>query len=848
MILGRRERRRLLRDSSALFGLGLIALLVLFALVGPLALGDPNQSHFSLGRSSAGGPAGPSLAHPLGVDPLYRDVLARLASGARLSLGIALGATTLACGIGAVIGIVAAWCHGGRWRRIDDLLMRLVDVALAFPYLLLVTAIGVAIDRADAITVTLILGITSWTGVARVVRAKALQTKEEGFVLAARALGARAGHILRRHLLPAIAPTLLVIGSQAMGQMILAEAVLGYLTVGIEPPQPTWGRMLHEAESYLSAQPLLVAAPGIAIMVAVLGFARVGDGLRDAVDPHQSEPTKRRGYRFAADLFILGTAVVLLGFAEPDPVAAPRSAPTRTAEPQRGGTLAVATTVAVHSLDPALAYDEASRTIGDLVYATLITWDDAGRLVPDLAERIVVGDGGKRLRVHLRDGLIFHDGTPLRAGDVKRSLERTLHPKTPCPAAHLYAGIQGFSKYAEVPDEGLDGLVVRSERVLDILLREPDASFPSLLALGFAAPVCASGGLVADPRSQTPPCGAGPFSLKQLDRGERVQLARFEGYAGAASEGPYLDGVEWWLDMPARTQRYRFERGELHIITDLSGIDISRYAQDERWAPYRHWVTRPITHSIFMNTSMPPFDNRHLRRAVSFAVQPSVLEKVRPDVVEASRLIPASLPGPSHSPPMRHHDLERALEEMELAGHPYDPATGRGGYPKPIDYLTVPDTFEQAAAEVFQQQLAEVGLHIRLRLVSWASWLALISKPGEVAMGWRGWAADYPDPATFFEPLLTTAAIVEEGTQNVSFFSSPELDRVVANAHRELDWGARMALYDEAERIVRDEAPLVPVYSTRSLQLHQPRVHGYHPHPVIALRLRDVWLAAQEEP
>ena len=445
MPAGPQGRARLGRDGAAMFGLVLIALLVLFAAAGPWFLADPNVSHFELERGLSGGPPGPSAAHPLGVDPLFRDVLARLAHGARLSLGIAFGATLLACGLGAAIGITAAWFHGGRWARIDAALMRIVDVALAFPYLLLITAIGVAIDRADATTVTLVLGATGWTGVARVVRAKALQTKTQDYVLASVALGARGGHVVGRHLLPAVLPTLLVIGSQAMGQMILAEAILGYLTVGIEPPDPTWGRMLHEAESYLSAQPLLVAAPGLMIMLAVLGFARLGDGLRDAIDPRLAEPLKRRSFRFAPDLLLIGSAVVLLGMAEPEAVAPPVSAPAPAASPRRGGTLRVATMVAVHTLDPALAYDEASRAIGDLAYATLITWDATGRLVPDLAERIVLKNDGRVLEVHLRDGLTFHDGTRLNAADVKRSLERTLHPKTPCPAAHLYDGIEGLS-------------------------------------------------------------------------------------------------------------------------------------------------------------------------------------------------------------------------------------------------------------------------------------------------------------------------------------------------------------------------------------------------------------------
>ncbi|MEQ9320967.1 MAG: ABC transporter substrate-binding protein, partial [Polyangiaceae bacterium] len=535
--------------------------------------------------------------------------------------------------------------------------------------------------------------------------------------------------------------------------------------------------------------------------------------------------------------------VVLLGMAEPDPITPPVPASKIPDAPRRGGTLRVATMVAVHTLDPALAYDEASRAIGDLAYATLITWDPAGRLVPDLAERIVLKDDGRLLEVHLRDGLTFHDGTALTAADVKRSLERTLHPRTPCPAAHLYEGIEGFADYADDPERGLTGLSALDVRALAIRLVEPDASFPSLLALGFAAPVCESAGPIADPRSATPPCGAGPFALASFERGERVELRRFEAYGGAASHGPYLDAIVWTLDMPVRTQRYRFERGDLHLLTELGGIDAFRYARDPSWAAHRHWVGRPITNSIFLNTAMPPFDDVHLRRAVGYAVDPSVLEKVRVDITARSRLVPPNLPGAEPRQPMRRHDLAAALDEMAAAGHPYDPATGVGGYPDPIDYLTIPDTFEQAAAEVFQQQLARVGLRIRLRLVSWATLLATMSKPGEAAMGWRGWAADYPDPATFFAPLLTSSAITEEGTQNVSFFRSQELDRVVEQASRELDHGARMRLYERAEQSVRDQAPLVPVYGSRSLQLTQPSVRGYAPHPVIALRLRDVWLA-----
>ena len=828
-----------------MFGLALVVALVAFALFGPLLLStDPNVSDFTLPRSAAGGPPGPSLAHPLGTDPLYRDLLARLAHGARLSLLIALSSTLLAIGVGTAIGVTAGYLEGTRYRRIDDLLMRLVDVALAFPYLLLVTAIGVAIDRADAITVVAILGLTSWTGIARVVRSKTLQIKTRDYVTASRALGATGFAVVRRHIIPGVASTLLIIGSHAIAQMILAEAVLGYLTVGIEPPHPTWGRMLHEAEHYLGVQPLLVAAPGIAILMSVLGFTRLGDGLRDALAARGRETASQGRWRFAVDGAVLAGAVLLVGFAQPEQLTAPLAdrsgALERPAEPRRGGVLRVATTVAVHTLDPALAYDEASRAINDLVFARLVTWDQKGALVGELAERFEVLDHGQRYRFELRAGLSFHDGAPLGAADLKRSLERTLHPSTPSPAASLYRHILGFKAFRDGKTKGLQGVKVTGKRRLEILLDGPDATFLSLLGMGFAAPVCPSSGATVDPNQPVDPCGAGPFRFDSAEAGERLRLTRFDGYHEPGK--PYLDAVEWLLAVPAHTQRYRFEAGDLDFLSDLTGVDTTRFAADERWADYRVWVTQPATQGIFLNTELPPMDNRHFRRAIAFAVDGSVLSKVRANVGETTRIIPPSIPGPPRDEPMRRHDVAQALREMELAGYPFDPATGRGGYPEPIDYLTIPDTFEQSAGEIFQQQLGRVGIPIRLRLVSWATWLSLISKRHTVAMGWRGWGADYPDPSNFFEPLLITDAIGDEGSQNVSFFSNSELDRVVKAAHAEADLAKRMGLYQQAETIVRDEAPWIPLYVHRILQLWQPYVRGYHPHPVEAMRLRNIWL------
>ena len=822
-------------------GLAMVVTLVLFAVVAPLFVGDPNASDLSLLRGPSGGPPGPSSAHWLGTAPLFRDLLARLAHGARLSLTVALGAIAIATVLGTTIGLVSGYASASRrWLWLDMVLMRLVDAALAFPYLLLITAIGVALDRSDATAVILILGLTSWTGLSRVVRAKTSVVARADFVTAARALGASPLHIVYRHLLPSAVPILLVIGSQAVAQMILAEAVLGYLTVGVEPPAASWGRMVHESQHYIGSEPLLVAAPALAVILAVLGFTRVGDGLREAVDP------KRRALpssRIPVDLVLVVAVLLLLPFAEPEPLAAPL--PIRGATTiQRGGVLRLATSVEVRTLDPALAYDGPSRVVGDLLFAKLVTWDANGELTGELAERWVVSSNATRVTFWLKKGLRFHDGAALEAADVKRSLERTLHPKTPCPGASLYSVIRGVSAFRSGKAPQIDGLVVDGNHRLHVDLVEPSSTFLPLMSLGFAAPVCPSSGPIAQGSAPTPPCGAGPFRLKQMVRGERIALERFEQFH--EPEKPYLDGVTWLLGVAPHTQRYRFERGEIDILNEQTGVDAARYDADPAWEPQRHWATQPATFGVFLNTEVAPFDNRHVRRAVSLALDPSELSKVRATVAPTDRIIPPGVPGPARDTPMRKHDLAAALREMERAGYAYDPQTGAGGYPGVVDYTTIPDSFAQSTAEIAQQQLARIGIRVRLRLVSFASFLVDVGIRGKVPMGWKGWQADYPDPSTFFETTLTSGAITDRGSQNTSFFSNAELDELIKRARSERDRPARMALFARAEALVRDEAPWIPLYITRKLELWQPYVRGYRPNPVLELRVRDVWLDRAE--
>jgi len=273
------------QNTSARLGLVLVGLLVVFAAVGPwIAEHDPYTSNFARGLTSEHLPVGPNSEFWLGSDRLFRDVFARLALGARISLFIGIVATAIATLIGSVVGMLAGY-YEGRW--LDTVLMRIVDVGLAFPFLLIVMALGAALERTTAITIFLTLGLTGWVGIARIVRSKTLQVRSLDYVLAARSLGPSTPRILLRHVLPNVAGPIVVIATMLVAQMILAESILSYLGAGISPPTPTWGHMLFEGQDYLTAAPWIAGAPGALILVAVLGFNLLGEGLRDALDPRK---------------------------------------------------------------------------------------------------------------------------------------------------------------------------------------------------------------------------------------------------------------------------------------------------------------------------------------------------------------------------------------------------------------------------------------------------------------------------------------------------------------------------------------------------------------------------------
>lgn len=267
--------RRLLKNFAFTAGLVLTLLILAAALAAPLiAQYDPNVQDTSRRLE------GPSKEHPLGLDDLGRDVLSRIVFGARVSLRVGFSVVLIAACIGVTLGAISGYFGG----LIDMLVMRLCDILLAFPGILLAIAL-VAVLGPSLNNVILALATIGWVGYARLVRGQVLKVREMEYVTAAKALGARSPRVIVLHVLPNVVNPVIVMATLGLAGAILAEAALSFLGLGVQPPTPSWGAMLTSGRRYLGLANHLAIFPGAAIMLAVMGLNFLGDGLIDALDP-----------------------------------------------------------------------------------------------------------------------------------------------------------------------------------------------------------------------------------------------------------------------------------------------------------------------------------------------------------------------------------------------------------------------------------------------------------------------------------------------------------------------------------------------------------------------------------
>ncbi|MBS7706514.1 ABC transporter permease [Chelatococcus asaccharovorans] len=274
--------RALVQSRGGLFGILILMLLVAGALLAPtLGLPDPVRGDL---RARMAPPTWTGLfapgAHPLGTDQLGRDILSRIVYGSRITLTIGAYAVVLGGIVGVMLGIVAGYCGG----ITDRLLMRLVDIQLAIPLMLLALLVVAALGP-SLTNLVIVLALTSWIRYARIIRGQVLALREREFVQSARTIGASTAQIMLRHILPNVMTPALVVATLELARIIIMDAALSFLGLGVQPPAASWGRMLAEGRVYISTAWWVVTFPGLAIMLTVLSVNLLGDWLRDYFDP-----------------------------------------------------------------------------------------------------------------------------------------------------------------------------------------------------------------------------------------------------------------------------------------------------------------------------------------------------------------------------------------------------------------------------------------------------------------------------------------------------------------------------------------------------------------------------------
>jgi peptide/nickel transport system permease protein len=270
--------RRFRANRIAVIGSVFVLLLVLVSIFAPwLAPYHPSSDIFSGMRGVS-----PSAEHPFGFDHLGRDLLSRVIFGSRVALIVGLVSTGIAVALGVVIGATSGYFGG--W--VDTILSRIVDTLMAFPIIALLVVLAAVLGPSLTTTVV-VIGVTSWARFARVVRADVLSLKEEDFIMAARAIGVSNTRIIFRHLLPNVMGPVIVLASLGIGGVIILEAALSFLGLGVRPPTASWGGILADGRPHLLRFPHIAFFPGLMITITVLAFNFIGDGLRDALDPRQ---------------------------------------------------------------------------------------------------------------------------------------------------------------------------------------------------------------------------------------------------------------------------------------------------------------------------------------------------------------------------------------------------------------------------------------------------------------------------------------------------------------------------------------------------------------------------------
>ncbi|HVK87256.1 MAG TPA: ABC transporter substrate-binding protein [Kofleriaceae bacterium] len=524
--------------------------------------------------------------------------------------------------------------------------------------------------------------------------------------------------------------------------------------------------------------------------------------------------------------------VAVLAFACDPPDRGPRWRAAGNASPQPGGTLHLATKDTVKTLDPSIAYDEHSFLPVHAMFDTLVDYAPGStELVPRLAERWEASSDGRTLRFWLRPGLVYADGTPIVAHDIITSLERAL-TTADSPFGPMLVELEGAQAVLDGKAAHLAGALAPSERELVLHLVRPNAAFLHVLAMPFTTPQRAEHVRAAGEDLRRRPLASGPYQLAAWDEGQALVLVRNPHHADPARGR--IERIELREQLSRETQFLMFERGELDAVERPSHPDLLWVTSQPAWAPYVKTQPGLNVYGARMNVRVRPFDDRRVRQALNYGLDKDhTVKLLAGTAVPAHGMLPPGVAG----------------RDDALAAYPYDPDKARAllaeaGYPRglDLDFVTIADEEAEKLAAAMHGDFAAIGVRLHVSVVSFSTWVSVVGKPDGPPLSFASWIADAPDPASFYDLRFHSRAISGDSSTNDSFYANPALDGVLDAARGEPDPAARAALYRRAERILYDDAPWIWNYHQAMVDVIQPYVRDYAPHPVWGRDYTGAWL------
>jgi peptide/nickel transport system substrate-binding protein len=496
------------------------------------------------------------------------------------------------------------------------------------------------------------------------------------------------------------------------------------------------------------------------------------------------------------------------------------------------------------SLDPAIANDTGNVPIVRMLFQPLLDYDSGVTLVPLCAETMpTLSKDGKTYTFHLRKDVHFSNGRAVTADDYIYSWTRIINPKTKSPGAgYITDRIVGGQAFAGGQAEAVEGLRAPDPYTLEVELVHPDLTFPYVAAMTYLAPVPRE--VVEDasvPQTEwndnfaLHPVGNGPFVFKTWHRGLSLRLERDPHYWG---KPPDLDSINVQFGLDPLNLQMMFERGELDLMDRIPAAAYVRLRHDPRWNPDIEALVFNGVYYLDMNCEMEPFtgpNGKLVRQAINYAVNKERIVQLGNGRYKAANgVIPPHMPGYHSLVKGYPYDPKKAKELLAEAGYP-------NGLPETLDlWLSTEGDAGLRIGQVVQQDLAAVGIKVKLNPVNFAVFNPAVSKRHSVAFSFYGWFQDYPDPSDFLDILFSTKSISDSESNNLTFYSSKEADKLMDEGDREFNPEKRVNFYAQAEVVVMDDAPVVPLVFPVETWLHQSWLKGFALHPVWLVRYENL--------